>query len=242
MHGIMLRRQGYNVHVLEQESGDREAHMAGVGAAADVLQFLQKYDVVDQPLGIPSECLQSLDTHGKITPFLKATRVLTSWDALYYRLRANFEETGNRYYRFPTDCKGTREGQSSVLEGKRVKDISVNDGRVFVVVQDLETSEETMMQTDMLIGADGANSTVRRIFMPHAASRPQYSGYVAWRGVVPESDISETTRKIFQYNVTYFLLPREHVIVYDRKPEYWLLWLTLFQISYTWGEWVGQRR
>src|SRR5450432_322030 len=42
-------------------------------------------------------------------------------------------------------------------------------------------------QADLLIGADGMRSTVRHQLMPEIA--PRYAGYVAWRGVVAESQI-----------------------------------------------------
>lgn len=205
------------MHILEQECGDRESHMAGIGAATDVLQFLDKYDRVDQPLGIPSECLQSLDTQGKITLLLRAKRVLTSWDALYYRLRANFDGLENRYCDCPEDFEGMRLGRTRYESGKRVSDVFIVDQKVSICVESSGTDEKTVMTADMLIGADGTNSIVRRAFVRDEMAIPRYSGYVAWRGVVPESDVSEETRKVFQHNVTYFLLPREHVIVCVNK-------------------------
>ena len=213
MHGIMLQRQGHNVRILEQDSRDPESHMAGIGAATDMLQFLEKYDKVNQPLGIPSECLQSLDAHGKITVLLKAKRILTSWDALYYRLRANFDGLETEYCGRPGGFEGTAVGQAVFESGKRVSDVVVIDQKVSVRVESPGTDEETVMTADILIGADGTNSIVRRIFLPDNLAVPQYSGYVAWRGVVPESDVSEETRRVFQHNVTYFLFPKEHVLV-----------------------------
>jgi 2-polyprenyl-6-methoxyphenol hydroxylase-like FAD-dependent oxidoreductase len=47
-------------------------------------------------------------------------------------------------------------------------------------------------EADLLIGADGMRSTVRREFMPEIA--PRYAGYVAWRGVVAERRIASHWR------------------------------------------------
>jgi 2-polyprenyl-6-methoxyphenol hydroxylase-like FAD-dependent oxidoreductase len=47
---------------------------------------------------------------------------------------------------------------------------------------------------DLLIGADGARSTVRSLMLPDV--RPDYSGYVAWRGLVPEPDLDAASRAV----------------------------------------------
>lgn len=211
MHGIMLQRLGHNVCILEQAPDNRESHMAGIGAATDVLHFLEKYDRVDQPLGISSECLQSLDKQGRITPFLQARRVLTSWDALYYRLRANFDGLHSDYCVPHDQFSGTSRARYE--SEMKVREVIVDDRKVSIKVEDSSTNETKILTADMLIGADGTDSIVRRSFLSRDVAVPRYSGYVAWRGVMPESHVSEKTRKIFQHNVTYFLLQREHVIM-----------------------------
>ena len=214
MHGIMLQRLGHNVCILEQESNDRESHMAGIGAADEVLGFLKKYDITDKPLGIPSECLQSLDKQGRVAPFVKAKRVLTSWDALYYRLRANFDGLHSEYCS-PSDLiQASGLGRARYEPETMVHEIAIDQHKVSIQVKTSGTNKLATLTVDMLIGADGTNSIVRRTFVSTDVAIPRYAGYVAWRGVVPESSVSEETRRIFQHNVTYFLLPREHVIVY----------------------------
>ena len=44
---------------------------------------------------------------------------------------------------------------------------------------------------DFLVGADGTLSRVRQILLPHI--KPEHSGYIAWRGLVNESDIPRST-------------------------------------------------
>ncbi|KAL9629111.1 MAG: hypothetical protein Q9164_007018, partial [Protoblastenia rupestris] len=207
MHGIMLQRHGHNVQILEADPEEPKSHQAGIGAATDMLCFLDEYDKVEQPIGIPSECLQSLDTQGRVTVFLRAKRVLTSWDALYYRLRANFDGLESRSCGCPGEFERVRAGKTSYESGKRVKDVVLVDRKVSVRVESSGTDEETVWTADMLIGADGPNSIVRRAFVPNNVAMPRYSRYVAWRGVVPERGVSEETRRIFQHNVTYFVLP-----------------------------------
>ncbi|KAL8786813.1 MAG: hypothetical protein Q9213_002550 [Squamulea squamosa] len=213
MHGIMLIRSGYNVRILEQDVGSPQSHMAGIGVAQDVLDFLERFDHVKQPLGIPSECLQSMDHDGKVTVFLKATRIMTSWDVLYHRLRANFDRVTIVDRRQPAGIRGKGLGDAIYDTGKQVVNIDTNEGKVSVRVQDIATRTEHLMHADLLLGADGSHSIVRRTFVPDSEARPTYAGYVAWRGVAKESDVSLATRRIFQKNVTYFQLPGEHVIV-----------------------------
>ena len=93
MHGIMLLNLGHNIHICETAVGKPESRMASIGAAAEVLDFLVKYDKIPESLGIPSECLQSLNMDGTATVFLKAKRIMTSWDALYHRFAGQFSWT-----------------------------------------------------------------------------------------------------------------------------------------------------
>ncbi|KAL9640593.1 MAG: hypothetical protein Q9204_000649 [Flavoplaca sp. TL-2023a] len=188
--------------------------MAGIGAAQDMLDFLQRFDQVKQPLGIPSECLQSMDHDGKVTVFLKAKRIMTSWDVLYHRLRANFDGlTSVAGPPLAEVLQGKGWGDAIYDSGKQVVDIDTNEAKVSLRVRDTITQTEYSMYADLLLGADGSHSIVRRTFVPDSEARPKYAGYLAWRGVAKESDISLTTRRVFQRNVTYFQLPGEHVIV-----------------------------
>jgi 2-polyprenyl-6-methoxyphenol hydroxylase-like FAD-dependent oxidoreductase len=49
-------------------------------------------------------------------------------------------------------------------------------------------------QADLLIGADGFRSTVRRLCAPEIT--PRYAGYVAWRGIAEERDLSPQWRDL----------------------------------------------
>ena len=48
-------------------------------------------------------------------------------------------------------------------------------------------------QADLVIGADGLRSTVRAELFP--GLEPEYAGYVAWRGTIPEAALSDAARR-----------------------------------------------
>jgi 2,6-dihydroxypyridine 3-monooxygenase len=65
---------------------------------------------------------------------------------------------------------------------------------------------------DLAVFADGIGSTARAALLPDA--HPQYSGYVAWRGVVPETELSDPTRLALDDAITYYVYANSHILVY----------------------------
>jgi 2-polyprenyl-6-methoxyphenol hydroxylase-like FAD-dependent oxidoreductase len=214
MHGIMLHRLGSRVRILEQSTTDTPvSHMAGVCLGPDVLGFLKRFDLVaEAPLGIPATQLQSLDDKGTAHPFLRLHRIMSSWDAVYFRLRANFDGRASEYVPCPpapgplgVKDEGRTAEKASYEIGKQVVGIEkLERGQMLVRYKDhTNGGRDAETVADMVLGADGPNSIIRRIFSTPGRVDRSYSGYVAWRGVVPEKEVSEETREVFRANITY---------------------------------------
>lgn len=213
MYGVMLKRLGHRVRILEKQVGSPKSQMAGIALGAHVKNFLERFDRLDQSFALQSECLQSIDSQFRVKTFFVTPRSMTSWDAFYYRLRANFDGLRSNYYPEPSQSD-VGDGTAVYDSGKQITDLLLRDGRVTVEFDDLDIGGSGKADADLVLGADGPNSIVRHKFLSASAVQRSYSGYVVWRGVVPEMDVSEETRKCFQENITYLLLQGEHAIVY----------------------------
>ncbi len=70
---------------------------------------------------------------------------------------------------------------------------------------------------DLLVGADGVSSFVRRTMVPDV--QPRYGGYVAWRGVVDEKHLTPETFTALDDSLTYWFRPGTHALTYP-IPNY----------------------
>ncbi|EED14518.1 conserved hypothetical protein [Talaromyces stipitatus ATCC 10500] len=214
--------------VLERFTTDKPpSHMAGVCLGPDVLRLLGRYDrAATIPLGIRAELLQSVDREGRRRPFLHIHRIMSSWDALYFRLRANFDGLATEYIPSPPGPRplegesiASAKARARYQVGQEVVDIRpASEGRVSVSIVDVSGEVgKRELAADLVLGADGPNSVVRKVFVPPGLADRRYANYVAWRGVVPELQASKETREIFSKNITYFVLKAEgaHAIVYN---------------------------
>ncbi|KAF1949569.1 FAD/NAD(P)-binding domain-containing protein [Byssothecium circinans] len=192
MHGVMLRSLGHNVHILEQADDVRESHMVGVCCAADSLEFLQRFDRLSTDFTMKSERLQFLKQSGLLSHYFKAPRLITSRDALYWRLRANFDGYASDYYPDPPPVQYEGSGQGVVWAQTKVTSVDLQGDKVVVSFQK-EGDSVQHRTADLVLGAEG---------------------YVAWRVTVPESELSPETLQVFERNVTLNLMNDDHALVY----------------------------
>ncbi len=74
------------------------------------------------------------------------------------------------------------------------------------------TTDGETFAGDLLIGADGFRSAVRAIVAPEI--QPEYAGYIAWRGVSQEADLSGRLRAEIFPRYAFLFLPGSQLIGY----------------------------
>jgi 2-polyprenyl-6-methoxyphenol hydroxylase-like FAD-dependent oxidoreductase len=123
---------------------------------------------------------------------------MTSWDLVYYMLRANFDGVKSEYCEVPTPLD--TDGKVKHLHGHKVTGVKEDGDKVEVSFSTKDG--EGSMTADFLVGADGPSSTIRSFFHPEV--QRTYAGYVALRGTIPEEEVSLSTREAFSERFTFF--------------------------------------
>ena len=187
-NAIALRSLGYEVEVFEKSSGLMKDRGAGIVFRHEVGEFLTRYQVAPlESVVVPVRTRRYLDVDGTVSQEGAMPQAMTSWDALYRKLRDAY---GDDHYNTGVRLVGFDTTEEQVTA-------RFDDGRVEVC--------------DLLIGADGPDSTVRQLVLPAVQSK--YAGYVAWRGVVLEHRAPELAAD-FADRFTLFQAPHTHILCY----------------------------
>jgi len=76
----------------------------------------------------------------------------------------------------------------------------------------LEFAEKPSVLVDWMVAADGANSMVRKRLLPDV--KLMYAGYVAWRGVMPETEMDKDFVSFFDGNFIFCTGEHFHILCY----------------------------
>lgn len=201
MQGIVARRLGHNVTILEQSlSATREGQAAGIVTMEHSHRFMSQYDLLkDQPYAVNCSAVQILDSNLKVKHEFQRPMKMSSWNVLYYRFRANFDGLKSFYVSKPPP-ESKSAGLAHYRHGCRVIGSRVVDDKVNVEYEDLVEHTASTLLADLVIVADGSASQMRGLMQPQL--QHTYAGYVAWRGTVDEDTVSDNTRRIFKNKTT----------------------------------------
>lgn len=172
---------------------------AGIIAGNETQSFLERYDHTHRPIGVPCRVRRYLNKKGEEIHREGPEMTTTSWDLLYNILRANFDGAKSDYCDLPKATPG--EGEAVYDFGHTVTDIRENEGSIELGFKD-RSGNPGVCSADMVLAADGPSSTVRKLLAPEVERT--YTGYVAWRGTIPEDIASQSMKDAFVEQLTYF--------------------------------------
>ncbi|HVY08158.1 MAG TPA: FAD-dependent monooxygenase [Burkholderiales bacterium] len=167
--GNLFHRAGWDVKVFERVSGNVEGRGAGITILPGLAEGFRAAgaDVTEESLGVHLPARIALDRAGRVVAERPFSQVMTSWKRLYDELRKVFPDQNYR-------------------AGMTLERIEQDASRVTACFTGGERVE-----ADLLVAADGLRSTARAQLLPE--SKPNYAGYIAWRCLTDEGDLSPAT-------------------------------------------------
>ncbi|KAF2734819.1 monooxygenase [Polyplosphaeria fusca] len=209
--GVALKSLGHDITILERNATPLlHDQGAGIVAGGDTLAFFKRYDRCGRSFAVSSQRRQYLNLNGDVVHREDMVQNMTSWDLVYHILRANFDGTESVYCHVPPPVEA--HGNARHLHGHLVTGVrEADNGQVCVEYTTHDGTTSTIL-ADLVVGADGPSSTLRRILQPDV--QRTYAGYVALRGTVPETRVSQSTRAAFTERFTFFHCPGVQILAY----------------------------
>ncbi|MDL5362893.1 FAD binding domain-containing protein [Halalkalicoccus sp. NIPERK01] len=174
---LALGEAGHGVDVFERAAGELESRGAGIVAQPRMLQYLEERGIASEEITLTTQRREYLKRDGSVREARSDSMTFTGWDTLYRRLRKAVDD--ERYY-----------------EG-RVVGFEHEDEEVSVRFEDGSEG-----RADLLTIAEGGRSETREQLLPEVS--PEYAGYVAWRGLIDERELSESLVERFEGTFLFF--------------------------------------
>jgi 2,6-dihydroxypyridine 3-monooxygenase len=185
----VLRDAGCAVDVFERSAGALQGRGAGIAALEQTLRYpVRRAGVPLENFCSTTDWIRFLHPDGSVRHERRHRYVFSSWNAVYRALMTGFPA---QHYHLGHEMASFRD------VGARVE-VTFANSRV--------------RRADLLVCADGITSTARARLLPGAI--PRYAGYVAWRGVLPESQLGAAAFERLHDAITYQQLPAGHILVY----------------------------
>ncbi|MDA2894040.1 FAD-dependent monooxygenase [Mycolicibacterium sp. BiH015] len=186
---LLLRRLGFDTEVFERTPTNLDGRGGGIVLQPDTLRwFVECSHQHPETVSTSTHYVQYLGPDNSVVHREEAPWSYTSWGTFYRALLTDFGTTdyhlGEYAAGFDHDADGVEVRFTS---GRRER-------------------------ADLVVFADGITSPSRRRISPE--SRLEYSGYVGWRGTVPERDVTAETFELLRDSISYSFGPHTHINVY----------------------------
>jgi len=165
---LFLRQAGWEVILLERARSELSGRGAGIVTHDQLNRLIETAGASTRDLGVAVSERVVYDRAGSIVTRAGYPQVVTSWDRVHSLLRQQMPQGS---YRLGQSVAGYDDGPDGAA-------VRLTDGAV--------------LEADLLVGADGFRSAVRGQMQPEV--QPRYSGYVVWRALAPEADLSPKVR------------------------------------------------
>lgn len=201
--GLALRHaeRDVNIDIYERSTGQLKHRGAGIVAQPEIREFVATHDIATpEAITTTTSTRRYLDSEGNVKREYEETMTFAAWDVLYRQLRAAFPDEDYHTSRAITDVdRGTtsEDVETEPTDGERAT---------------LRFEDGTSVRTDLAVIAEGGQSTTRDTLVPGVS--PEYAGYVAWRGVAPEEEVSPTVGEEFDDVFTFYEGDDDLVLAY----------------------------
>ncbi|HZY07698.1 MAG TPA: NAD(P)-binding protein, partial [Ilumatobacteraceae bacterium] len=182
----LLADAGHSVTVFERSPAELEERGAGIGFLPATYRYLFERGVALDTIAVITNHIRYLCRDGSVGHDDEHRYLFSSWNTVYRRLLGCFDRPS---YRLAHELCA----------------IDLSPLR-------LQFTNGQVASPDLAVFADGIGSTARAALLPRV--HPQYSGYVAWRGVVRETELSDLTRLALDDAITYYVYANSHILVY----------------------------
>ncbi len=187
--GVALRQAGFVVDVYERSDSSLGDKGAGLRMQDDMVARLEKAGIPIDASAVTPRWFRYLGPDNTLVHQEPTNIIYTSWNRLYHMLLEKLDPVS--YHLGKNACALRPRCGGGV-------DIDFADG-----------SEAC---ADVVVGADGLTSSVRQWVAPLEV--PRYAGYVCWRGMAQERDLSPVARELLSDAGSYVLLPNGHMAAY----------------------------
>jgi 2-polyprenyl-6-methoxyphenol hydroxylase-like FAD-dependent oxidoreductase len=165
----LLARAGWQVTVFERSGDELASRGAGIVTHPELFEALRRCGIAAHDnVGVTVQQRVVLGSDGSVAGQLAVPQMLTSWGRMYRLLRTALPE-------------------ACYQNGVTIESIDASTRRIkgFCGREIIDAS------ADLVVIADGIRSQLRAQLAPEDA--PTYAGYIAWRGLVEEDQLSSST-------------------------------------------------